>query len=143
MMWKEFEELAGYEVSFDTYEKVIEPMYMATDLSKADFVKVINRKAVELKRERKPMYKKMKVRDMTGCDMTPNGCYYHVEWVDLIDVDIKTGKYIVRALEDKDFETLRNERVAFDSYNAYSYDFDYTECIDSKTKKPVELNFWF
>ena len=143
MMWKEFEELAGYEVSFDTYEKVIEPMYMATDLSKADFVKVINRKAVELKRERKPMYRKIKVRDMTGCDMTPNGCYFHVEWVDLIDVDIKTGKYIVRALEDKDFEALRKEKVAFDSYNAYSYDFDYTECIYRKTKKPVELNFWF
>ena len=30
MMKHEFEALAGYEVSFEDYNRVIEPMYMAT-----------------------------------------------------------------------------------------------------------------
>lgn len=53
MMWKEFEEIAGYEVSFEDYDKIIEPMYMATNLSKQEFVKVIDKKrfALPTKRE--------------------------------------------------------------------------------------------
>lgn len=50
MMKHEFEALAGYEVSAEDYNNIIEPMYMATDLSKADFVKVIDRKRFEIKR---------------------------------------------------------------------------------------------
>ena len=41
MMKIEFEALAGYEVSVSDYDNIIEPMYMATQLSKAEFVKVI------------------------------------------------------------------------------------------------------
>ena len=48
MMHKEFEEIAGYEVSFETYTNVIEPMYMATNLSKQKFVKLLNKKAFAL-----------------------------------------------------------------------------------------------
>lgn len=49
MMKHEFERLAGYEVSAEDYNKIIEPMYMATDLSKEDFVKVIDKKRFALK----------------------------------------------------------------------------------------------
>lgn len=35
MRKKEFEDLVGYEVSNEDYTKIIEPMYMATGLSKA------------------------------------------------------------------------------------------------------------
>lgn len=50
MMWKEFEALAGYEVSADDYHKIIEPMYMALpDVSKAEFVKMIDKKRFALK----------------------------------------------------------------------------------------------
>ena len=49
MMKHEFERLAGYEVSAEDYNKIIEPMYMATDLSKAEFVKVIDKKRFALK----------------------------------------------------------------------------------------------
>lgn len=49
MMWHEFEELAGYEVSEEDYRKIIEPMYMATSLNKVEFVKVIDRKRFALK----------------------------------------------------------------------------------------------
>lgn len=50
MMWKEFEELAGYEVSFDTYSKVIEPMYMSLpdNVTKQEFVKMLDKKAFAL-----------------------------------------------------------------------------------------------
>ena len=48
MMKHEFEALAGYEVSFEDYSRIIEPMYMATELSKEDFVKCIARKRFAL-----------------------------------------------------------------------------------------------
>lgn len=57
MMWKEFEEIAGYEVSYETYTNVIEPMYNAVNLNKRDFVKLLDKKAfalptkAEMKRE--------------------------------------------------------------------------------------------
>lgn len=49
MMKVEFENLAGYEVSNDYYNNIIEPMYMATNLSKEEFVKVIDKKRFSLK----------------------------------------------------------------------------------------------
>ena len=49
MMWKEFEEIAGYEVSYDDYHDYIEPMYMALPtVTKAEFVKMIDRKRFAL-----------------------------------------------------------------------------------------------
>lgn len=47
-MHHEFEQLAGYEVSYETYVNVIEPMYNATNLTKQDFVKCLNKKAFAL-----------------------------------------------------------------------------------------------
>lgn len=49
MMHNEFEALAGYEVSFEDYTNIIEPMYMATNLSKEEFVKCISKKRFALK----------------------------------------------------------------------------------------------
>lgn len=48
MMYEEFMNLAGYEVSYSDYTNIIEPMYMALDLDKSDFIKCINRKRFEL-----------------------------------------------------------------------------------------------
>lgn len=47
MMKQEFEMLAGYAVSQEDYNKIIEPMYMATNLSKEDFIKCVDRKRFE------------------------------------------------------------------------------------------------
>ena len=49
MMKHEFEALAGYEVSTEDYEKIIEPMYLATDLTKQEFVKTISKQRFALK----------------------------------------------------------------------------------------------
>lgn len=61
MMWKEFEELAGYEVTYKTYTEVIEPMYMALpeSFSKMDFIKMLNKKEFALP-TKKEMVKEMK-----------------------------------------------------------------------------------
>lgn len=61
MMWKEFETLAGYEVSYEDYTNIIEPMYMSTELSKQDFIKCINRKRFEIiPRTEKTVIREMK-----------------------------------------------------------------------------------
>lgn len=49
MTKSEFEKLAGYEVSNNDYCKIIEPMYMSVDLSKEEFVKVIDKKRFAIK----------------------------------------------------------------------------------------------
>lgn len=61
MMWKEFEEIAGYEVSYDDYHNIIEPMYMAVpeSVSKREFVKMIDKKRFALKTE-KQIIKRMR-----------------------------------------------------------------------------------
>ena len=59
MMWKEFEEIAGYEVSYETYTNVIEPMYMALNVTKYEFVKMLNKKAFALE-DPKQMVRKMR-----------------------------------------------------------------------------------
>ena len=61
MMWNEFMELAGYEVSYETYSKVIEPMYMALpeNITKQDFIKMLDKKAFALP-TKKQMQNKMK-----------------------------------------------------------------------------------
>ena len=53
MMKQEFESLVGYEVTQEDYDKIIEPMYMATNLSKEDFVKCIDRKRFALPKRSK------------------------------------------------------------------------------------------
>ena len=44
MMKYEFEAIAGYEVTDEMYTNVIEPMYMATNMDKSEFVKTLNKK---------------------------------------------------------------------------------------------------
>lgn len=140
MMHHEFEQIAGYEVSYEDYTNIIEPMYMATNLSKQDFVKTINRKAFEKKPEPVEIIKYMRVRNRLGEMMTPNGCWYYIEPVNLVDVDIKTGKFVVAPLTDKQWNELYKKGWATDT--SASYDFDYTDCITAN-RKPVELSWAF
>lgn len=97
MMKHEFEEIAGYEVTTEDYEKIIEPMYMATNLTKQEFVKTISKKrfAVVKKEEEKAVF-------VSNGDRTPNGCYVIGRWMIQIgnpDVNIKTGKITYKVRE--------------------------------------------
>lgn len=136
MMKNEFEALAKREVTDEQFE-AIEKLYMSSTLDKQDFVKSIRPMLKTIPEpEKEKNIKKMCVRDRSGCMKTPNGCWYHIEYVELIDVDIKTGKFIVKALEDRDFERLSNE--GRDLNLSTSFDFDYTRCIDTQHKE-IEL----
>lgn len=141
MMQREFEALAGITVTAADYDNIIEPMYMATGLDKQNFIKTLNLKFFKNRVPKAPKnIKKMLVRDRSGYTKTPNGCYYHIQYVELVDVDIATGKFIIKALEDEDLEKLSSE--GHDLNLGYSFDMDYTQCVDTK-KKPITLVWVF
>lgn len=139
MMYREFIELSECNISFEQYNKIIEPMYMAVNMDKDEFIKFIRPSARALAKEnekkRNKNIRKMCVRDRSGNMKTPNGAYYHIVYVELLDIDIATGKYIVAALEEYDFEKL--SKNGNDLNYCMSYDMDYTDCIDKKGNKIV------
>lgn len=57
MTKQEFEKLAGYEVTQEDYTQVIEPMYMATEMQKEDFVKCLSRERFALPTKRQVINK--------------------------------------------------------------------------------------
>jgi hypothetical protein len=137
-MKSEFESLAGRTVTEEQY-KAIETLYMSSNLEKAEFVKSMRPMLKSIPQpEKKKNTKRMAVRDRSGYRMTPNGCYYHIEYVELVDIDIKTGKYIIKPLEEKDFEQLAKDGKNLDLDGWF--DFDYENCIDEKGK-PIELHY--
>lgn len=136
MMKEEFERLANIEVTWETYSKVIEPMYIAADLPKQEFIKLLNLKA--LAKPKVKDIKKMCVRNRCGERRTPNGCYFYIEYVELVDIDIRTGKFIVKALTYEDLQKISRE--GHDVNYSYDFDFDYLQCVDTR-KKPITL-FW-
>ena len=138
MMKSEFEKLAGRAVTDEQY-RAIEILYMSSNLEKAEFVKSMRPMLKNIPQpEKKKDIKRMVVRDHSGFRKTPNGCYYHIEYVELVDIDIKTGKYIIKPLEEKDFERLAKDGHNLD-LDAW-FDFDYEDCIDEK-RKPIELKY--
>ena len=91
MMKSEFENLAGRAVTDEQY-RAIEILYMSSNLEKAEFVKSMRPMLKNIPQpEKKKDIKRMVVRDRSGFRKTPNGCYYHIEYVELVDIDIKTG----------------------------------------------------
>lgn len=111
-------------------------MYLATDLSKQEFVKLLNLKTLAMPKVKTKNIKKMLIRDRSGYTKTPNGCWWHIRYVELVDIDISTGKYIVKPLGDEDFQKLADE--GHDLHFAYDYDFDYIQCVDIK-KRSITL----
>lgn len=98
MMKSEFEKLVGRTVTTEQFE-AIEKLYMESTLCKADFVKSIK---PMLKSVPTPEHKKkiimIGVTDRSGYRMTPNGCWYHTELAELVDVNIATGRMQVRKI---------------------------------------------
>lgn len=75
MMQQEFEQLAGYEVSYEDYVDIIEPMYLAVDLSKSEFVQCINKKRFAL-----PTLKSI-IRNMQQCaESLYESCTHYTDW---------------------------------------------------------------
>ena len=61
MMQYEFERIAGYHVTTEDYDNIIEPMYMAIpeSISKQDFIKMLDRKRFSLDYRKKKLQKEM------------------------------------------------------------------------------------
>ncbi len=140
MMYSEFIKISGLNIDYKQYTEIVEPMYMAIgNMNKQDFIKFITPSVKTLIKEtvkpKEKTIKKMLVRDNSGRAKTPNGCWYHIEYVELVDVNIKTGKFIIAPLEEEDFDRLRNDGCNLDL--STSYDFDYTNCMNQKNKPIV------
>lgn len=92
MMWHEFEELAGYEVSYEDYHDIIEPMYMALpQVTKQDFVSMINKKRFALV-PYKTLVKQM--RDLA--ETIKANCTHFTDWEHLTQLNDKVQEYIGR-----------------------------------------------
>ena len=76
-MKHEFEALAGYEVSFDDYNNIIEPMYMAIPdkYTKEDFVKMIDKKRFAL-----PSLKAIKADMRRTAQHLRETCDHYTDW---------------------------------------------------------------
>ena len=91
MMKHEFETLAGYEVSIEDYEKIIEPMYMATNLSKQEFVKTISKQRFALK----PL--KKIVKEMRECaESLKETCTHYTDFETNDKLEALIKEYIER-----------------------------------------------
>ena len=117
MMKHEFEALAGYEVSTEDYNNIIEPMYMATNMSKADFVKCIDKKRFQIvkKAEEKHVF-------VSNGAKTPNGCYYMGLWMMQVgnpETNIRTGKTTFKVRN-----TTPEEQEAIGWDRGFSYEID-------------------
>ena len=98
MMQEEFETLVGYKVSSKFFDDVISPAYLASKLDKRQFSrrisKILDREAIEEKPE--PNYIIIRVPDRSGYYTTPNGCWYYYRIAEVVDIDIASGKYVVK-----------------------------------------------
>lgn len=97
MMKQELEKLAGRSFTMKQFE-MIDDLYMESDLNKQDFVKSIKAMLKSLPEVHDRAIKVMGIRDNSGYYWTPNGCWRHLVNVEVIDVNIKTGKIQVKVV---------------------------------------------
>lgn len=100
MMKHEFEAIAKRKVTDEQYT-AIEALYSVSTLDKYEFVKSI--KGL-LKSMPEPEVKRaiitVSTHDNSGHELTPNKCYIHTIKAELIDVDVKRGKFKLREIPD-------------------------------------------
>lgn len=104
MLHSEFCALSKCEISYKAYKEGFEPLYMAMDIDKRSFVKMLLPAIKEVaKKEEEEARKRQKLIFVSDGRKTQNGCYYLGDFVKLVDVDIPTGKIIVRELTDDEY----------------------------------------
>lgn len=127
MMKEEFEKLVGRTFTSEQYY-IINDMYMTSSLDKETFARRIKPVVLTFPEvERIKTIRKVNIPNDYGYTKTPNGCYYFIKYVELIDVDIASGKYVVKDLSEADIKKLKHSGV--DVYYSSSYDFSYENCI--------------
>ena len=111
MMQAEFERLAGYEVSAVDYQEIIEPMYMATGLDKADFVECLNKKRFAL-----PPLKNI-IAEMKKCAASlKQTCTHYVDQQTIDKLDSLVEQYIQRKYPDIDVQYRYEDQELWTCY---------------------------
>lgn len=106
MLHSEFCKIAKCEISYEAYKQAFEPLYMTMDIDKYAFVKMMSSAIKTVaQREIEQERKNQKLIFVSDGTKTPNGCYFNGEFVKLVNVDIPTGKVIVRELTDDEYRT--------------------------------------
>ena len=111
MMWKEFEELAGYDVSYEDYTNVIEPMYMATNMSKREFIACLDEKRFSLNYKREQMKKSLTKQMKDLAKEIKELCGHTTTWEEYEELSKVARQYIAEFPEWKaphhDFERAK------------------------------------
>lgn len=129
MTKQEFETLAGYEVSREDYYNIIEPMYMAIEADKVDFVNMISKKRFAL--PTLGYYKKEMLKRMDELESTCT--FYHDEKTrdELAGI---IEKYIARRFFPRNVKYLIDEKMKQSCYFPYRI-----TIYDGKTYETLEV----
>lgn len=115
MMWKEFEELAGYEVSFEDYTNVIEPMYMATNLNKREFIACLDEKRFSLTLKRKELKKSLIKQMKEKAEEIKELCGHRDTYPEYAELRALAKQYI------EEFPEWRAPHHEFETAKGYAY----------------------
>ncbi|MCC8157281.1 MAG: hypothetical protein LIO54_08400 [Oscillospiraceae bacterium] len=128
MMYNEFLELAGQDITYEQYTEVVEPMYIAVEqMTKQEFVKFMMPSIKALAKQNAAEKKAAEeaaqpVVFISDGSKTPNGCYYMGRYGKVVsrEASIRTGKINVKVRE----LTAEEQRATgWDSYLNYSVDY--------------------
>lgn len=127
MMWQEFEALAGYEVTYEDYTNIIEPMYMATSLSKQEFVKCIDKKRFALKTQKELVREMRTLAKQIAEEVEHTGAY---ELKRTLEEKVRAYAKRFHGYKDEDFSSW------------YGYEEEYTyPTIQRGCRYPVAVCF--
>lgn len=97
MMKHEFESIVNRTVTDEQY-KAIEALYLDSNLDKFAFAKSIKGMLKSIPEQHKRTELVMACHNKLGDMLTPNHAYYLTVLVELVDVNIKTGKRTVKVI---------------------------------------------
>lgn len=104
MMKSEFEQISGRTVTPEQYHH-IEQLYLDSTMNKYDFIKSIKGMLKTIPEQVNYPVLVMAVHNQYGDTRTPNHAYYMTVKVNLINVDIRTGKRTVKVIPNS-FECM-------------------------------------
>lgn len=125
MMHSEFCEISGQMVSYKIYSEKFEPMYLALDMNKQEFVKFMMPVIKDVAKREKAAceaeeHKQQKLVFVSDGSRTPNGCYYYGRFYKLTGCDIRTGMALVRELTEEEYD--EEVRPHYSGYCKGTYD---------------------
>lgn len=114
MMKHEFEALAGYEVSTEDYNNIIEPMYMALpDVTKQEFVKMIDRKRFALPTKKQIVNQMKKLAQVCAEMCEHRSCWKEEEQLEKIAHEYAKRFYGLEWANDMKVFTVFNREYAY------------------------------